>query len=53
MTRNLKIRKSHILPWENVAEFEALVAELFDECASQVPAERHLVKEIDGIIWRK
>ena len=46
MTRNLKVRKSHILPWENVAE-------LFDECASQVPAERHLVKEIDGIIWRK
>ncbi len=53
MTKNLVVRKSHILPWENVDEFEALVAELFDEYEPQGPAERHLVEEIAGIIWRK
>ena len=53
MTKNLKVRKSHILPWENVTEFEALVAELFDEFVPQGPAERYLVEEIAGIIWRK
>jgi hypothetical protein len=53
MTKNLAVRKSHILPWESVEEFEALVAELFDEYEPQGPAERHLVEEIAGIIWRK
>jgi len=53
MTKNLAIRKSHILPWENVDEFEALIVELFDEYEPQGSAERHLVEEIAGIIWRK
>lgn len=53
MTKNLTVRKSHILPWENADDFEDLVAELFDEYEPQGPAERHLVEEIAGIIWRK
>jgi hypothetical protein len=53
MTKNLTIRKSHILPWEDVNEFEALVADLFNEYEPQGPAERHFVEEIAGIIWRK
>ena len=53
MTNNLVVRRSHILPWESVDEFEALVAELLDEYEPQGPAERHLVEEVAGIIWRK
>jgi hypothetical protein len=53
MTKNLTIRKSHILPWEDVDDFEALVGDLYDEYEPQGPAERHLVEEIAGIIWRE
>tara|TARA_E500000331_G_scaffold252396_1_gene242707 strand:+ start:159 stop:887 length:729 start_codon:yes stop_codon:yes gene_type:complete len=53
MTKNLTVKKSHILPWENADEFETLVADLLDEYEPQGPAERHLVEEIAGIIWRK
>ena len=53
MTKNLIIRKSHILPWEDADDYETLVVGLYEEYAPQGPIERHLVDEIAGIIWRK
>ena len=53
MTKNLIIRKSHILPWEDADDYETLVVNLYEEYAPQGPTERHLVDEIAGIIWRK
>lgn len=42
-----------ILPWEDAAEYEALLAALVAEHAPEGPTEEHLVEELAGIIWRK
>lgn len=42
-----------VLPWEDSAEYDALLAALVEEHAPQGPTETHLVEEIAGIIWRK
>ena len=42
-----------VLPWENAAEYHALVAALVAEHAPQGPTEEHLVEEVAGILWRK
>lgn len=41
-----------VLPWEDAAEFEALLAELADEHRPDGPTERHLVEELASIMWR-
>jgi len=41
-----------VLPWEDAAEFEALLAELVEEHRPEGPTERHLVEEIASIMWR-
>ncbi len=53
MTKNLVIKKSHLLPWEDTDEYELLAAALHDEYEPQGPTERHLVDELAGIIWRR
>ena len=42
-----------VLPWEDGAEYQALVAALAAEHAPQGPTEEHLVEELAGILWRK
>ncbi len=42
-----------VLPWEDEAEYEALVEALTAEHAPQGPTEEHLVEELAGILWRK
>ena len=42
-----------VLPWEDAAEYHALVAALVAEHAPQGPTEEHLVDELAGILWRK
>ena len=42
-----------VLPWEDAAEYHALVAALVAEHAPQGPTEEHLVEELAGILWRK
>jgi hypothetical protein len=42
-----------VLPWEDVDEYDALVAGLGAEHAPQGPTEEHLVEELAGILWRK
>jgi hypothetical protein len=42
-----------LLPWEDPAEYYALVAALVAEHAPQGPTEEHLVEELAGILWRK
>jgi hypothetical protein len=42
-----------VLPWEDAAEYRALVSALSAEHAPQGPTEEHLVEEIAGIFWRK
>jgi hypothetical protein len=42
-----------VLPWENAAEYGALVEALFAEHALQGPTDEHLVEELAGILWRK
>ncbi len=42
-----------ILPWEDRAEYQALLDALVAEHAPQGPTEEHLVEELAGIIWRK
>ena len=42
-----------VLPWEDAAEYRALVAALAAEHAPQGPTEEHLVEELAGILWRK
>ena len=42
-----------VLPWEDAAEYQALVAALVAEHAPQGPTEEHLVEELAGILWRK
>ena len=42
-----------VLPWEDMAEYHALVAAVVAEHAPQGPTEEHLVEELAGILWRK
>src|SRR6266850_3480518 len=42
-----------VLPWEDAAEYQDLVAALAAEHAPQGPTEEHLVEEVAGIFWRK
>jgi hypothetical protein len=42
-----------VLPWENEAEYRALLDALVAEHAPEGPTEEHLVEELAGIIWRK
>jgi hypothetical protein len=42
-----------VLPWEDEAEYRALLAALVAEHAPDGPTEEHLVEELCGIIWRK
>jgi len=42
-----------VLPWEDAAEYRALVAALVTEHTPQGPTEEHLVEEMAGILWRK
>ena len=42
-----------VLPWEDAAEYHALLGALVAEHAPQGPTEEHLIEEIAGIVWRK
>lgn len=42
-----------VLPWEDEAEYRALLEALVAEHVPQGPTEEHLVEELAGIIWRK
>jgi hypothetical protein len=42
-----------LLPWEDPAEYQALLAALVAEHAPEGPTEEHLVEELAGAIWRK
>jgi hypothetical protein len=42
-----------VLPWEDKAEYEALLRALAEDHAPHGPTEEHLVEEIAGVIWRK
>ena len=42
-----------VLPWEDPAEYEALLASLVAEHDPQGPTEAHLVEELAGVLWRK
>jgi hypothetical protein len=42
-----------VLPWEDKAEYEALLNALVEEYAPHGPSEEHLVEEIACVIWRK
>jgi hypothetical protein len=47
------LSKYTILPWEDEAEYQGLLAALVVEHAPEGPTEEHLVEELAGIIWRK
>jgi hypothetical protein len=42
-----------VLPWEDEAEYLALLAALVAEHAPSGATEEHLVEELAGVIWRK
>jgi hypothetical protein len=42
-----------VLPWEDAAEYEALLTALVAEHGPEGPTEEHLIEELAGIIWRK
>ena len=42
-----------VLPWEDKAEYQALLNALVEEYTPHGPTEEHLVEEIAGVIWRK
>jgi hypothetical protein len=42
-----------VLPWEDAAEYEALLDALTEEHAPAGPTETHLVVELAGVLWRK
>jgi hypothetical protein len=42
-----------VLPWEDKAEYEAMLAAMVAEHTPDGPTEEHLVEELAGIIWRK
>ncbi len=42
-----------VLPWEDAAEYGALLEALAAEHLPRGPTEEHLVEELAGIVWRK
>ena len=42
-----------VLPWEDEAEYEALLDALTEEHTPAGPTETHLVVELAGVLWRK
>ena len=42
-----------MLPWEDAAEYGAVLEALAAEHQPSGPTEEHLVEEIAGIMWRK
>jgi len=42
-----------VLPWEDEAEYEALLNRFVKEYAPCGPTEDHFIEEIAGVIWRK
>ena len=42
-----------VLPWEDAAEYEALLDALTEEHIPAGPTETHLVVELAGVLWRK
>lgn len=42
-----------VLPWEEAAEYEALLSALVYEHRPRGPTEEHLVEEMAGVLWRK
>ncbi|MGI8740661.1 MAG: hypothetical protein ACR2KU_13970 [Gammaproteobacteria bacterium] len=42
-----------VLPWEDEAEYDALLGALDSEHRPQGPTEEHLVEELAGVLWRK
>jgi len=42
-----------VLPWEDLEEYQNLVASLSAEHMPDGPTEEHLVEELAGILWRK
>ncbi|MBL8565295.1 MAG: hypothetical protein JNM89_06220 [Hyphomicrobiaceae bacterium] len=42
-----------VLPWEDAAEYEALLDALTEEHTPAGPTETHLVVELAGVLWRK
>lgn len=42
-----------VLPWEDAAEYEALLGALAEEHNPAGPTETHLVVELAGVLWRK
>ena len=42
-----------VLPWEDEAEYQALLATLIAEHTPMGVTEEHLVEELAGIVWRK
>jgi hypothetical protein len=42
-----------LLPWEDGAEYRALLEALAAEHKPEGPTEEHLVEEVAGVIWRK
>ena len=52
-TKHGILSRHAVLPWEDRAEFDALLASLVGEHGPQGPTEHHLVEEIATIMWRK
>jgi hypothetical protein len=52
-TRHGVLSRYTVLPWEDPAEFAAILGALHEEHAPQGPTEEHLVEELSGIVWRK
>jgi hypothetical protein len=51
--RHRVLSKYCVLPWEDGAEYEALLEAMVAEHKPQGPTEEHLVEELVGVIWRK
>lgn len=47
------LARTTVLPWEDGAEYVALLESLAIEHAPIGPTEAHLVEEIAGVLWRK
>ena len=52
-TRHGLLSRHAVLPWEDGAEYNALLAGFREEHVPQGPTEEHLVEELAGIVWRK
>jgi hypothetical protein len=52
-TKHGILSRHAVLPWENRAEFDALLASLVGDHAPRGAAEHHLVEELAVVMWRK